>query len=87
MYQGSEFSSCKIELRNWVTQNDVKLWVTNWKGFYRNSPFELLTRLRKTFEGLTFFFHFRVINSRLKKEKIQFELKTRIWKIKNYTSS
>ena len=37
------------ELQNRVTQNDVKLWVTDSiESFNRNYSFELLTRLRKT---------------------------------------
>ena len=45
--RGTEFSSYKIELQNRVMQNDVTLRVTNSKIFYRNSSFELLTRLHK----------------------------------------
>ena len=32
-YRGSEFPSYKFELRNWVTQNEVILRVTNSKTF------------------------------------------------------
>ena len=31
LFGGSKFSSYKIESRNWVTQIDVMLWVTNTK--------------------------------------------------------
>ena len=74
-----------MEVRNSrVTESsyakDVTLLVSN-SIFYRNSSFELLTRLRKTLNFTSsyskiklLFFHFRVTNSKLENKSIHFEL-------------
>ena len=91
---GSEFSNYEIELRNRVTQNDIKLRVPNSNIFTEI----LLSSYSKVY---LLFFYFRVTNSNLRNNKFHFqlltrrlnfyffnlELLTRSWKIKIYTSS
>ena len=60
LQRGLEFSIYKIKLRNWVTQSDVNLWVTNSKSYIVIIFFELIIRLCKTLD------FFRVTNSKRK---------------------
>ena len=49
------FAFWNIESWNWVTQNNVRLWVTNSTKICKSNFFELLTRLCKT-SNSTFIF-------------------------------
>ena len=82
---GLEFSSYEIELRNWVTQNDAPLRVTNSKVFIEILLSSYLLDFVKYWIKLwvttskveLLFFYFRVTNSKLKNKKIHFQLLTR----------
>ena len=84
-----------LELRNWVTQNDVTLRVTNSKVFTEILLSSYLLDFIKyqikhwvtNSKVSLLFFYFRVTNSKLKNKKFHFELVTRSRKLKIYTSS
>ena len=89
-----------LELQNWVTKSSYAKWrhtsSYQLEYFYKNSSFELLTLLRKTSNftssyynsmGKLSFYHFRVSKSMLKNKTFHFELLSRSWKRKSFTSS